>query len=508
MRTAVWVLGDQLTLRHSGLQATHEGRPVVLMIESLSRAKQRQWHGQKLVLVWSAMRHFAKCLRARGYQVDYYEQQPSYAAALRDYLRRRQPDRLCLMQTAEHGASEDLARLATGLGAKVVVLASTMFLSEREAFRNWAQKRKQLRMEPFYRDMRRRTGLLMLDDEPVGGQWNLDKENRRRAPDGYRFPPISACEPDDTTQAVMAIVRRDFPDAFGELGTFGWPVTREDAEWCFGQFLEERLDCFGPYQDAMVLKERALCHSLISTALNIGLLDPLNVCSAAVAQYESGAARLNSVEGFVRQVIGWREYVYQVYHLRMPDYATVNYLDADLPLPLFYWDGETKMRCVAEAVAMVRRYGHNHHIQRLMVTGNFALLAGICPQNVNAWYHATYVDAHDWVVTPNVLGMALYADGGLLASKPYAASANYIHKMSDSCERCRYDHRLTVGEPACPFNSLYWDFLSRNENKLRASGARVGLMLASLRRKDSGEIGAIRKRAASLRTQLANGGCL
>lgn len=505
MKTSAWILGDQLTFEHPALHAQRRADTVVVMIESLPRAEARPWHRQKLVLVWSAMRHFASELRDRGYEVDYYRLQSGLRTPLKEHLRRAQSNRLLLMETAEYGRAGSLASLAASVGAKVQVLDNMMFISDREAFAMWAEGRKQLVMESFYHDMRRKTGFLMDDDQPVGGQWNLDRENRQVPPEDVVFPPVPTYDPDSVTSSVLDEVRERFPKGFGKLRGFRWPVTAEQAEAFFLDFLTERLDCFGPYEDAMVVGQRALCHSLLSPLLNIGLLSPREVCRQVAERYESGAARLNSVEGFVRQVIGWREFVYQVYHRFMPDYRASNVFGADIPLPAFYWDGDTQMRCVAEAVATLQEHGMNHHIQRLMITGNFALIAGVDPQAVNAWYYLAYVDAYDWVVTPNVLGMALFADGGVLATKPYAASANYINKMSDYCPKCAYDHRAATGSDSCPFNALYWDFLARHEDQLRELAPRMNLMLAALNRRPKDNLDAILQRADELRAGLRRG---
>jgi deoxyribodipyrimidine photolyase-related protein len=305
------------------------------------------------------------------------------------------------------------------------------------------------------------------------------------------------------TREVMTVVEDRFPDHFGTLDAFAWPVSRPDAEAFFQRFLDERLDLFGPFQDAIVMGEPALYHSLVSPLLNIGLLDPLSMCQAAERRWRDGKARLNSVEGFIRQIIGWREFLYQVYHHRMPGYLGVNHFDADLPLPRFYWEpDDTDMACVRDAVAALRANGINHHIQRLMVTGNFALIAGIRPQEVNEWYWLAYADAYEWVVSPNVLGMALYADGGVFATKPYAASANYINRMSDCCKHCRYDHRDATSGDGCPFNALYWDFLYRNRERLGANHRMARIYSTMDRKKD---LAAIRRRASTLRERLRAG---
>jgi deoxyribodipyrimidine photolyase-related protein len=353
--------------------------------------------------------------------------------------------------------------------------------------------------------MRRRTGLLMDGDEPAGGKWNYDAENRDVPERGHRFPEIPKFAPDATTRKVMREVETRFPDHFGELDGFAWPVTSGDAERFFDDFVERRLDRFGPYEDALVAGEGALYHSLVSPLLNLGLLDPLDLCRRAEARYREGKARINSVEGFIRQILGWRELVHQVYRWKMPGYTELNALRAEAALPGFYWTGETSMRCVADAIQKLRRNGINHHIERLMITGNFALIAGIRPQEVNEWYWLAYADAFEWVVSPNVLGLSLFADGGVLATKPYAASANYIHKMSDYCGGCEYDHESAQDETSCPFNSLYWDFLARNRRRFQKN-PRMNLVMAALGRKKPKELAATRARARALRSRLRRGG--
>lgn len=497
-----WVLGDQLTPEAGCLEGIQPGKGVVLMAESIEHCRRLPFHKQKLVLVWSAMRHFADELRSKGYEVDYYEAEPSFEAALAKHKKRISPGCVRLMDTAESGLGERLAGAARKQGLTVDLTPNTLFLSGKEAFQKEAKGKSSRVMEAFYRNMRRQTGLLMDGDKPLGGKWNYDKENRQPPDADLTFPPVPSCPPDKTTADVRKQVEKHFPDHFGSADGFAWPVTRRDAERFLADFIEHRLARFGPFQDAMVSGQRTLFHSLLSPLLNLGLLEPLAVCRAAEKGYQEGGAPLNSVEGFIRQVIGWREFVYQVYHWRMPDYAAMNHLGADLPLPGFYWTAETEMRCVREAVEALLEDGINHHIQRLMVTGNFALLAGVEPRQVNEWYWLAYVDAHEWVVTPNVLGMALYADGGILGTKPYAASANYINRMSDYCKGCAYDPKKTTGEGACPFNALYWDFLARNDSALRGN-PRMGFAYRNLDKR--GDLKQIRAHAKELRRRLRGG---
>ena len=504
-RQTIWVLGDQLTRRSRAFEGRTPSDSVVLLVETLARARARPYHKQKLVLLWSAMRHFAEELRDEGFEVDYHELAPAMGPALDRHLRRFRPARLRLMESAEHGASERLAAMVRERGIECDHLPNNLFLCNEESFRKRYRSRKRVLLEGFYRSMRRTTGILMDGDSPAGGKWNYDRANRDVPEPGHRFPDIPRFEPDAITRRVMGEVERRFSAHFGELDGFAWPVTRKDAELFRDDFLDRRLDRFGPFEDAMVAGEGALYHSLLSPLLNLGLLDPLDVCRRAESRYRKGKARLNSVEGFIRQILGWRELVHQVYRWRMPGYARVNALQAKLPLPGFYWTGDTEMRCVGDAVRQLRRNGINHHIQRLMVTGNFALIAGVRPQEVNEWYQLAYADAFEWVVSPNVLGLSLYADGGVLATKPYAASANYIHRMSDYCGECEYDRRSAGEETSCPFNSLYWDFLSRNRRRFRKN-PRMNLVMAALEKKDGKELQRIRSRARRLRDALRRGG--
>ncbi len=499
--TTVWIFGDQLNPNISALAGVDKSNCVVLMIETLARARQRPYHKQKLVFLWSAMRHFAQELRTLGYEVDYYEAQPRLGEALSAHCDRYQPSHIRLMETAEHERSQRLAELMKQHNIPVEITPNSMFLSDRADFAHQAKGKKTLLMEWFYRQMRQQTGLLMEGESPVGGQWNYDADNRKRPPADHVFPPIPRYQPDAVTQNVIDLVAREFPNHFGEVDGFWLPVTRQDAVEFANDFFDHRLDLFGPYEDAIMVGEPAMYHSLLSPLINVGLLEPLELCQQAEARYEAGHARLNSVEGFIRQIIGWREFIYQIYHLKMPDYLQVNHFEADLPLPDFYWTGDTSMRCIADAVGNLKQYGINHHIQRLMITGNFALIAGIDPQAVNDWYWLAYSDAYEWVVTPNVLGMTLYADGGLLATKPYAASANYIKKMSNCCSGCAYNPRQSVEATACPFNALYWDFIARNYDTLKQNH-RMNMIIALYNKRDPDQMQAIRQRAADVRDRL------
>lgn len=503
-RHTVWILGDQLSPRVSALDGFAPADCTVLMIESVNRASQLRYHKQKLALVWSAMRHFRDELRALNYEVDYYESQPDYAVALGAHVARHRPRVLRMMRASEYGVTERLAGEAEACGVAVEVTPNTMFVSTGDDFRRFVRPGKRLVMEEFYRHMRVKTGLLMDGDQPVGGRWNYDEENRERPPAGHRFPSVTAFEPDAITRDVSEFVARNFADNIGTLDDFRWATSRAQAEEFRDDFLDNRLDLFGPYEDAALAGERALYHSLMSALLNLGLLDPIDLCRRAESRYREGRARLSSVEGYIRQILGWREFNFQFYHAQMPALADANHFDHDLPLPGFYTDAVTDMFCIRESVTTLRRYATTHHIQRLMILGNFALIAGLAPKAVRDWFWESYADAYDWVVTPNVLSIALYADGGRLATKPYAGSANYINKMTDYCARCRYNPKHTVGATACPFNALYWDFLARNEAEFDRN-PRMKMPMLGLRRRSAENMRDVRERAGEIKGVLRRG---
>jgi len=474
MMTLRLVLGDQLTLDLASLADVDVSRDVVLMAEVAEEATYVRHHKQKIVFVLSAMRHFAAALRERGIRVDYVTlDDPANSGSLggevRRALARHKADRVVITEPGEWRVMAMMRGWREELGVPVEIREDDRFFASTARFARWAEGRKALRMEFFYREMRRESRLLMQGEMPEGGRWNFDAENRKRLPKGLALPPRRRIAPDAITQEVLDLVAVRFPDHVGDLAPFGWAVTRADALAVLQDFLDQALPRFGDYQDAMATDAPFVFHALISPCLNAGLLTAREVCRRAEVEYLEGRAPLPAVEGFIRQILGWREYVRGLYWLKMPDYAASNALDARRPLPWFYWSGETKMNCMAQAIGHTLRHGYSHHIQRLMVTGNFALLAGIAPAEVEAWYLAVYLDAYEWVELPNTHGMALFADGGLLASKPYAASGAYIDRMSDFCAGCAYDVKQRSGPTACPFNYLYWAFLIRNEARLRGN---------------------------------------
>ena len=470
----VLILGDQLTPSISSLKAADKSRARVLMVEVQEEATYVRHHKKKIAFVFTAMRHFAQALQEDGWTVDYIgldvaDNSGSFTGEIERAVERHAPDRIVVTEPGEWRVQAAMSEWRNRFGLPVEILPDDRFICTPAEFADWAAGRKQLRMEFFYREMRRKTGLLMAGDKPEGGRWNFDAENRKAAKADLFMPTPKRFQPDETTRDVLALVRDRFADHFGDLEPFWFAATAEQAEAALQQFIDEALPSFGDYQDAMLTNQRFLYHSVLSLYINVSLLDPLAVCRRVENEYRAGRAPLNAAEGFIRQIIGWREYVRGIYWLKMPDYVEENYFEADRPLPAFYWTGATDMACLRAAIGQTREDAYAHHIQRLMVTGNFAMLLGVDPKAVHDWYLSVYADAFEWVELPNTLGMSQFADGGLLGSKPYAASGNYINKMSDYCAGCRFDPKQKTGEDACPFNPLYWDFLVRNRDRLGAN---------------------------------------
>ena len=469
--TLVPVLGDQLSLDLSSLAGADPATTVVLMMEVADETTYVRHHRQKIAYILSAMRHHAEALRAAGWRVDYValddtDNSGSFTGEMARAIARHAPDRITVTEAGEWRVAAMLDGWETLFGMPVDIRPDTRFVASHADFDEWAEGRKELTMEWFYRLMRRRTGLLMDGDKPVGERWNFDKENRKPAKNDLLMPRPHAFAPDAITRDVLALVAARFADHPGSLDGFDWAVTAADAEAQADAFFAHALADFGPYEDAMLTGERHLWHSILSPYINSGLLDPLDLCRRAEAEYRAGRAPLQSVEGYIRQIIGWREYIRGIYWREGPDYVARNFLEHTRQLPDWYWTGDTDMHCLAEAVGQTLATAHAHHIQRLMVTGNFALLIGADPAAVHHWYLEVYVDAYEWVELPNTLGMSQFGDGGLVGSKPYISSGAYIDRMSDYCRHCRYDVKQRVGENACPFNALYWDFLARHEDKL------------------------------------------
>ena len=480
------VLGDQLTRDLASIRGRTKDDTVILMMEVWDEATYVRHHKQKIALIFSAMRHFAAELEDAGWTVDYVKltdsgNAGSFTGELARAVERHDPRAIHIVEAGEWRVQQQIEEWPDKFDCAVEILPDDRFVCSIAEFRDWADGRDaHLTMESFYRDMRRKTGLLMTQDaKPAGGDWNYDRENRERPPkDGLDAPERPKFEPDDITAEVIALVEDRFGDHFGSLESFHWPVTRDQAEKAADAFLAERLEKFGPYEDAMIHGQDDLFHSLLSTSLNLGLLDPLDLCERAEKLYQDGRAPINSVEGFIRQIIGWREYIRGFYWYHMPHLQDANALNAQRALPEFFWTGETDMRCLADCIRSTRDNAHAHHIQRLMVLGNFCLIAGIRPRAVQDWYLVVYADAYEWVELPNVAAMILYADGGKLATKPYAASGNYINKMSNYCRECRYSPARKTEEDACPFNALYWHFMDRHRDRLE-SNHRVGRIYAN-----------------------------
>ncbi|MEC7485391.1 MAG: cryptochrome/photolyase family protein [Pseudomonadota bacterium] len=490
------VLGDQLSEGLSSLSDLELQADVVLMAEVIEEVTYVRHHKRKVAFLFSAMRHFAEELRAKGISVDYIRldddaNSGSFSGEVARAVARHDADRIIVTEPGEHRILAAMRGWQTELGVDVEIRGDDRFMCPPGMFESWAEGRKQLRMEFFYREMRRHHDVLMEGGEPVGGKWNYDADNRESPDLSLTVPKPTAFTPDAITAEVLDLVAARCADHFGDLDDFGFAVTRAQALAVLDGFIAERLPLFGTYQDAMIADEPWMYHSHICLYLNAGLLRPAEAVRAAEAAWHTGHAPLNAVEGFIRQILGWREFVRGIYWLKMPDYAGMNYLEADRPLPEFFWSGETGMNCMKQSIDQTRRYAYAHHIQRLMVLGNFALLAGIAPRHVNEWYLVVYADAYEWVELPNVSGMVLFADGGYLASKPYAAGGAYINRMSNYCAGCRYKVARKNGEEACPFNYLYWDFLIRNRDRL-GGNARMGMMYRSLDRMAPEKIDLIR----------------
>ena len=500
------ILGDQLSHQIASLRDINIDTDIVLMAEVSAEVTYVKHHKRKIAFLFAAMRHFAEELRRAGTNVIYRRLDDqnnggSLESELKQVIASRKISKLVLTMPGEYRLMETMRSWQSTLDVAVELREDDRFLCSLDKFNKWADGRRQLRMDFFYRDMRRDHNVLMDGGEPVGGKWNFDSDNREPPVAGMVIPPPLQFVPDKITNDVLALVSERCADHFGDLDDFGFAVTREQALAVLDHFVDQRLNNFGKYQDSMILDEPWVYHSHIGFYLNAGLLLPAEVISAAEAAYHSGHLPLNSVEGFIRQILGWREFVRGIYWLKMPDYADLNFFEAKRDLPEFYWSGETKMLCLAQAVDATKKYAYAHHIQRLMVLGNFALLAGLSPEQVNEWFLIVYADAYEWVELPNVSGMVLFADGGYLASKPYAAGGAYINRMSNYCKHCHYKVSQKNGVTACPFNYLYWDFLIRNRSKLN-DNARLGMMYRSLDRMDASKIAAVRHDADRFLTML------
>lgn len=495
MTTLRFILGDQLSTDISALNDADKKNDIVFMCEVWDEATYVRHHKKKIAFIFSAMRHFAEDLKSKGYSVVYKRldehDDASFTAALKRIVQHHSIEKLIATEASEYRVLEMQKSWSDKFDIAVELRGDDRFLSTKQDFEKWADGRKELRMEYFYREMRKKTGLLMNGEEPEGGKWNYDKENREPPKDGLRFPDRPDWSVDSITRDVLKLVEKRFDSHLGDLKPFEYPVTRRQATHYLNWFIENALEDFGTHQDAMVQDEALMYHSHLSALINVGLLGALECCEAAEKAYQEGNAPLNAVEGFIRQIIGWREFIRGIYWMKMPDYASSNEFNAKRELPEWFWSGKTHMNCLNQAIGETKQNAYAHHIQRLMVIGNFSLLAGLDPKQVQEWFLLVYHDAYEWVEMPNVVGMALYADGGVFASKPYASSGSYINKMSNYCGHCSYSVTKKNGPKACPFNYLYWNFLVENR-KLLSKNQRMGMMYGSLDRMSDEKKDAIR----------------
>ena len=505
LRCLVIVLGDQLDLDASGFDGFDAASDAVWMAEASEESTHVESSKPRTALFLAAMRHFALALQAVGRPLHYSRmdaggQAGSLAAQLQADIARLRPARLAMTAPGDWRVLHAIKAVAQAHDLALDIREDRHFFSSVSDFAAHARGRKSLRMEYFYREQRKRHGILMQDDAPVGGQWNFDADNREAfgAAGPAGLPERALFEPDAVTREVIALVRQRFADHPGQLDSFAWPVTRAQALHSLHAFITQRLPLFGRFQDAMWPGDAWLYHSHLSAALNLKLLNPREVVAAAEAAYHNGQAPLASVEGFIRQILGWREYVRGIYWTQMPAYLERNALGAGQDLPAWFWTGATDMACLRDALAQTLAHGYANHIQRLMVTGLFALMLGVEPKQVHAWYLAVYVDAVEWVELPNTLGMSQYADGGVMGSKPYIATGKYIQRMSPHCKGCRYDPAQRIGDSACPFTTLYWDFLMRHEATL-ARNPRMALQVKNVARLTDAQKLAVNERAAAIR---------
>ena len=512
VRNLVIVLGDQLDAESAALDGFDQQRDLLWMAEVAAESEHVWVSKPRIAVFLAAMRHFREAQKKLQRRVHYTElDAPGNTQTLAGELARAcaelQPERLIMTEAGEWRVQEAMAAAARAAGRPLVVREDRHFFQTRADFAAHAKGRKGLRMEFFYREVRRKHRVLLDEKgEPEGGQWNFDHDNRgsfsKAGPKAEALRPPALIAPDATTRAVLTLVANRFASHPGELTEFAWPVTPEDARGALRDFIEHRLPNFGRFEDAMWTEEPWLFHSRISSAMNLKLLNPREVVAAAEQAYREGRVPLASAEGFIRQILGWREYVRGIYWLHMPRYGELNALGATGALPAFYWTGKCEMKCLSQSIGQTLVHGYAHHIQRLMVTGLYALLLGVEPQKVHEWYLAVYVDAVEWVELPNTLGMSQYGDGGIMASKPYAATGKYIERMSNYCKGCRFDPAKSVGDDACPFTTLYWDFLLRHETLL-AKNQRMALQIKNIARLEPAVRVAIRARAAAIQ---ASGG--
>lgn len=512
-RALILVLGDQLDRNALVLRQSDPSCDRVVMAEVDAEIRAFPNHKQRVALFIAAMRHFADDMREAGWRLTYQSAGSDNACrSLPEFLARMiedyAPQEIRITTPGRYDLGEAFERVCGDASVPLNWFEDTHFLATRQYFAKWAKGRKALTLEYFYREMRKKNGILLEGKKPVGGSWNYDKENRdsfgKEGPQNVPEPVELSHEETEHVRAVIDLIHSRYDDLPGELERLYWPVTPDQARQCMEEFFATRIEDFGPVQDAMWTDEPWLFHSRLSTALNMRLLDPRDVVARAVDAYESGDAPLNSVEGFIRQILGWREFIRGVYWLKMPRYLELNELEADQELPPLFWDGETQMHCLSQVVGQLLKYGYAHHIQRLMVAGLFTLMYGVNPREVHEWFMAYYVDSVEWVTLPNVVGMSQYADGGVVGTKPYIATGKYVQRQSNYCSECRFDPAKASGEDACPFTTLYWEFLDRHHERF-ADHHRMALQVRNLERKTEEDLEAIRDRACQVRKLAAQG---
>lgn len=479
----ILILGDQLDLQGSALRDIDIQTDTILMVETKVEAQYVWTHKAKIALFLSAMRHFAAELIQRNYPLIYVKDSAkTIVSELKDQVLEKGFQYVVCVEPGEWRLRQELIELANELHLDLDMRRDDHFYCSFDEFQAWATDKKELRLEYFYRAMRKKHKVLVDElGEPEGGQWNFDKDNRKPYPKkgpGLISPP-SLFPPDAITQEVIEYVENTYPDHPGSLAHFQWPVTREHALNALDCFIEHRLQNFGDFQDAMWKKTPFGWHSLLSSSLNLKLVNPREVIEAVTNAWRKSNLDLATVEGFIRQILGWREFMRGIYYLDMPKMATDNFYNHQRTIPTWYWTGQTNMQCMQDTIGQTLEYGYAHHIQRLMVTGNFALLSELLPQAVCEWYLAVYVDAIEWVELPNTAGMALFANGGRFTSKPYIASGAYIKRMSNYCHSCKYKPEVRFGESACPVTTLYWNFLIKHRKQFDTN-PRTRLMTANL----------------------------
>lgn len=500
------ILGDQLNRDSVIFDDFSAETDQLLMAEVSGESTENLSSKQRTVAFLSAMRHFAEDLKTKKLPLHYYALQDglkTFGEALEHHLKKQPFKSIRCVLPGDYRVMLEIADWAKKNNIDIEWLPDQHFIAQRGEFKNWLAERKQPRMEYWYRQLRKDRNILMDGDKPVGGQWNFDKDNRK--PFGKNgptdVPKPTLFKPDKITEQVIKDVEKHLPNLPGKLDEFIWPVIRQQGLQVLDDFIEQRLKHFGDYQDAMWTEQPWLYHSRISLALNLKLISPQEVIDAAVKAYENQQAPLNAVEGFIRQILGWREYVRGLYWAHRDDWLEMNALDARRDLPKLYWNADTQMTCLQQSVSQVLTHGYGHHIQRLMVTGLFALLWGVKPKAIHEWYLAMYVDAVAWVEIPNTLGMSQYADGGIVGSKPYIASGAYIDRMSNYCKQCPFDPKQAHGDKACPFTTLYWAFVERHQDLL-SHNPRLGMQVKNWQRKSEDEQQAILKHAEKLHRQL------